>query len=536
MNITPASVFEEYENAQRKKAAVGSNGISQQSKINEKFHASDQWYSSSGANERPLVRHNIIKRIGDYKMSTLLGGDININFSAEGVPNTLGIIRNAAALRKKIAENAKFEFSGDTTDEEISFVMSALNNYQRTTAQRLGFNNLAERALKNSFTSGTGILYTYWDDTINTGLYADDFKNVPIKGDIACECLSVDNICFADDTLEDVQKQPYIIISAQREVNDVIREISKYNPSALELFDTDSTDKVTVLTKLFKVYEGDEVKVMAVRVAEGITVRNRWDTGIRRYPISVFCWERRQNSAYGDSEITYLIPNQIAINRMITARVWSVLSGGMPTMVVNGDVIDGEITNDPGQIIKVFGSNEDVMNAIHYVSPPDSSDAYSGIIEPLINNTLSNSGANAAALGDVNPDNTSAIIQLRNAAKLPLALMKNRYYDFLEETARIWAEFWICAYGNRRIKISDNNGTWYMNFKSERYKDLIINTSVQATADDGDYSNTLAVLDKLLDKGIITARQYISRLPKGVMPDSYQLLNELKEENVNDGQ
>lgn len=75
-----------------------------------------------------------------------------------------------------------------------------------------------------------------------------------------------------------------------------------------------------------------------------------------------------------------------------------------------------------------------------------------------------------------------------------------------------------------------------MNFKSERYKNLIINTSVQATADDGDYSDTLAVLDKLLDKGIITARQYISRLPKGVMPDAYQLLNELKEENGNDGQ
>ena len=40
---------------------------------------------------------------------------------------------------------------------------------------------------------------------------------------------------------------------------------------------------------------------------------------------------------------------------MITSGVWSAMSTGMPTLVVNGDIVDGEITNDPGQIIKVYG-------------------------------------------------------------------------------------------------------------------------------------------------------------------------------------
>ena len=55
----------------------------------------------------------------------------------------------------------------------------------------------------------------------------------------------------------------------------------------------------------------------------------------------------------------------------------------MPIMTVNGDTVSGEITNDPGQIIKVYGTNEDVAGAVHFVTPPDFSQNFRTNIESL---------------------------------------------------------------------------------------------------------------------------------------------------------
>jgi len=261
-------------------------------------------------------------------------------------------------------------------------------------------------------------------------------------------------------------------------------------------------------------------------VADGV-IRAAFDIGVRVYPMAKFCWERRENSPYGDSEITYLIPNQIAINRMITSGVWSTMMGGMPTMIVNADVIDGEITNDPGQIIKVFGSGEDVNNAVRYVTPPDISDAFNGMVDPLIKNTLTQSGANNAALGDVNPDNTSAIKELRNAARLPLVVLESRYHAFLEEISRIWVEFWITQYGKRRIKIQDENGDWYFDFDADRYRTLLINAKAEVSLNNSNNEeNTIKILDNLLSMGAITVAQYLKRLPRGVISNINELISE----------
>ncbi len=129
--------------------------------------------------------------------------------------------------------------------------------------------------------------------------------------------------------------------------------------------------KATVLTKMWKEWDedGSGYTIKAVQVCRGVTIRKEWDMGIRLYPVAKFSWERRHSCVYGDSEITYLIPNQIAINRMITASVWAIMTMGMPIMIANGDIVTWDITNDPGQVIKVFGGESDVAGAIRYVNP-----------------------------------------------------------------------------------------------------------------------------------------------------------------------
>ncbi len=539
MKYTPEQIYDEYKKGSEFKASIGEKGLYEQSRINERFYVGDQWYGAKCGNDRPLVRHNLIKRVGDYKMSVLLSGPIDIYYSAEGVPSTVATNRKNKSLKKNFSAHQKYDFGDDLRDEEISFVMSALNNYQKVTAERLGFGLLAEKALKNAFISGTGIVYTYWDSSIKTGLYADEKRTAAITGDIATECINLDNVCFGDPYNEEVQSQPYIIIAATKDKTKVLREAELYGGEVTLIQSDNEYEKdgvVTVYTKLWKEYASDGTPyVMAQKVTKNAVIRDKWNIGIRMYPIAKFCWETRKNLCYGESEITYLIPNQIAINRMITSGVWSAMSTGMPTMVVNGDVVDGEITNDPGQIIKVFGSNDDVKNAISYITPPDNSGNFTGVVEPLISNTLSQSGVNAAALGDVNPDNTSAIIQLRNAAKLPLTLMQNRYFAFLEEISRIWAEFWITGYGKRKIKMQDENGIWYADFDGERYKDLIVCARAELSAyNSWNDESSIEVLGNLLEKGAITVKQYLKRLPKGLIGNISELIDETEEENDGD--
>ncbi len=543
MEITPKGIFEEYAAGQNFKAAMGQRGLAEQIKMNERFYIGDQWHGARCGTDRPLVRYNVIKRIGDFKISLIGGGGVSVNYSADGVPNTLDMKEQAVKQRAQLsAGQTESDFAAQVPNhQEVGVVLSALSDYYRVTAERLRFESIKQAALRNAYISGTGVVYTYWDDTVRTGLYADAGRTKAIKGDIACEVIAIENVFFGDPTEEDVQKQPYILLAQQQTVAQVKREALRYGRPADEVERVcagggfgglQDDDKVTVITKLFKDWNtaGTEYEIKAVRVCNGATVRGVWSLGVRLYPLAKFCWDTRGNCAYGESEVTYLIPNQIAINRMVTAGVWSTMLTGMPMMVVNGDLVSAPITNEPGQVITVSGGAEDTDTAIRYVTPPAFAANFESGINALVTNTLFQAGANDAALGNVSPDNTSAIIAVREAATLPLTMVQRRYYLFCEDIARIWAEFWVTQYGNRSLKIEDENGTWYMPFAADRYRDLVIGVTVDVgSANLWSEAQSLQTLDRLLDKQIITPVQYLQRLPKGVVQDCGGLLKEIKQ-------
>jgi hypothetical protein len=293
----------------------------------------------------------------------------------------------------------------------------------------------------------------------------------------------------------------------------------------------EETGKALLITKFYKDYVPDGTACLkAVQVCGNVTVREEWELGIRLYPLAVFRWDTRPHQAYGESEVTWLIPNQIAVNRMLTASVWAMLMQGLPTMVVNGDVVAGPVTNDPGQVVRVFGEAADVQSAIHYVDPPSLSADLPATVNNLIADTLAQSGATAAALGDVTPDNTSAIVAVREAAMLPLQMVQNRYFAFCEDVARVWAEFWVCAYGDRPLRVEDEWGVWYLPFDGTAYRDLVIRTRVDVGAANlWSESQSIVTLDNLLASGVLTPEQYLKRLPRGTVPDVEGLLRDLRE-------
>ncbi len=528
MRLEPKDIFNEYREGCDFKSAIGNRGLFEQSRINERFYIGDQWHGAKCGNDRPLVRHNVIKRIGDYKIAQVLNTPTAVTFSAEGIPSYSG-------EKNGLSKRGNFEFSAKLpTDEEINYIMSAFGDYYKVTAERVKLSDLNERVLRNAYISGTSVLYTYWDSSVEMGLYVDLEKSVRIKGDICCEILDIKDIVFGDPYCEDVQNQPFIIISSCRDCESVLREarLAGADIATLRLIEeAKENGKVTVITKLYKEYKKDgSYTIKALKVTENAVVRPSFDTRLRLYPLAVFRWERKTNSVYGESEVTYLIPNQIAINRMITANVWSAMTTGMPIMLVNGDTVTDKITNEPGQIIKVFGSNEDVAGAVKYISPPTFIKDFDSSINTLIENTMTQSGANEVALGDSRADNASALATMRNAALMPLQTIKSRFYTFIEDVSRIWVDFWVTYYGKRWIKAEDADGSRYIPFDGGRYKNLVVAAKV-------DISNTsvysererMEVLVTLYEKGIIDRRQFLERLPEGTVPDIKALLEEKAE-------
>lgn len=518
MNNKPIEIFDEYKKGSSFKSGIGSKGIYEQAKINERFFIGDQWYGAKCGNDRPLVRHNIIKRIGNYKMSQIVSNPISVTFSAEGIPTT--------------KNGGSFKYGATKPDaKEINHIMALFKSYYETTAERVRLLELNERILRESYISGTAVLYTYWEPTVATGLYADREGKVKIKGDICCEVLDIRDIVFGDPYTEDIQKQPYIIISGNQDVEAVLREARLYGAdiAALSRIEEAAREgKVTVLTKLYKSFKADgSYSVKCIKVTENQVVRKEFDTELQLYPLALFSWEKRNNMIYGESEITYLIPNQIAINRMITANVWSAMTTGMPIMLVNGDTVTDKITNDPGQIIKVFGSNEDVSGAVKYIAPPIMSESFENSINSLIENTLAQSGANEVALGDSRADNATALATMRDAALLPLQMVKNRFYAFCEDVARIWVDFWVTHYGSRPLKTKDKNGIGYEEFNAGRYKDLVIRADIEVgnSAVYSDRERT-ELLITMLEKGVIDRNQFLKRLPDGAVTDRNELLEE----------
>lgn len=553
--IEPGQVVREYEAGIRFKSGLGQRGLYEQNRINERFYIGDQWAGARCGEERPLVRYNLIKRIGEYKMAVIGGRPATVRYIAAGASQTPELERMAREKRRALsrrgcrpASPAERLWPGQPDEGEIAFILSALSDYYRTTAKRVKLDELQQEALRSAYCTGTGILYTWWDETINTGVYADLSFSAPVRGDIACEVLDIENVYFGDPNEEGVQEQPYLLVAQRRRVDELRREALKagLSPEAASRIVPDRGDprpgveepaesaKATVLTRLWKEYgeDGSVRAVKAMRVCgNGALVRPEWELGIRLYPLAAFAWERRKGCAYGDSEVTHLIPNQIAVNRMLTASVWAAMATGMPIMMVDGDVVTGRITNDPGQIIKVFGADGDVGQAVRYIEPPAFSSAFDGLVSSLVENTLTQAGANTVALGDVRPDNASAIIAAREASVLPLQLVQNRYYRLCEETARIWAEFWVMKYGDRLLRIEDDGGAWYLPFQGERYRQLPLRVQIEAGASSlWSESQSVQALDNLYDRGIINKVQYLNRLPQSSVPDLTGLIQEIRQQ------
>ncbi len=539
--LSPKAIWTEYEKARSYKSSIGSLGLYEQAKKNERFMLGDQW-NGADIGDIPKVCLNVVKQIGDFKVSNIISNPCTAIYDFDGVPTHL------EAQRSPNVEEIN-AIMADVRQKQVDFnvehqaVATALTAHFRSVWERCKMDKLNQRGVRKAYISGSYVLYLYFDTSIKTGLYSDVARENAITGDIAAEILDIANVYFGDHAECEVQRQPWIIISQRKALETVQREMVEKNgrPQAeadgikaddenddvgnYNGGDSELQDYVTVLTRFWKDEKGE---VWAIQSVKQAIVKDKWKINMSQYPIALFNWDETDNCIYGHSEITELIPNQIAINRMVALEILSEMTMGMPKIIYNSNAITQEITNDPGQIIEVEDGT-DVQNAFRFVSPAQISPNWNRAQQNLIDNTKTISGATAVALGDVRPENTSAIVALREAANMPLQPILNRYYSFIEDVARIIGEFILRSYGKRSLRVETNGQVQYVPFDADRYKDMMLSVRIEVGPSTlWATSTVISTLDNLLQTGKIDIVQFLERIPEGIIPKKQELINEIR--------
>lgn len=543
--LTAKSIWTEYTKEREYKASIGQLGLYEQAKKNERFMLGDQW-NGADIGDIPKVVLNVIKQIGDFKVSNIVSNPCTAIYDFDGVPTYLEAQRSPdiASITQTLQNVNQPQLMNDYNNfiAEHNAVASAMTAHFRSVWERCKMDKLNQRGVMKAYISGAYVLYVYFDTKIKTGLYSDTARKNAITGDIAAEILDIANIYFGNPAECDVQRQPWIIISQRKALKQIQREMVKNgNPQAeadgikadsenddvgnYNGGDSGKKDYVTLLTRFWKDENGE---VWAMQTVNQAIVKKKWKINMSQYPIALFNWDETDNCIYGHSEITELIPNQIAINRMVAFEILSEMTMGMPKIIYNSNAITQEITNDPGQIIEVE-NGMDVQQAFRYANPAQISPNWNRVQQSLIDNTKSISGATSVALGDVRPENTSAIVALREAANQPLQPKLNRYYSFIEDIARIMGEFVLRSYGKRSLRVEAGGQTYYIPFDADRYKDMILSVRIEVGPSTlWATSTVISTLDNLLQSGKIDIVQFLERIPEGIIPKKQELINDIR--------
>lgn len=487
---------------------------------NERFFGDRQW-EGVVSNGLPTPQFNIVKRIVNFKVSSIMSDAVSINYSIEGIADNPDDPMKAQQL--ETAEN--------------------LSKFSKTVWERLKMDQANENILRDAALSGDGIIYFYWDPDVVTG---QEVAGVPVLGDIAKEEIDNVNIFFGNPNCREVQAQPYIIMAFRKMVDELKEEAKKNGVPKREIDlitpDTETENQAGDAAKieleernkaicLLKLWRNKETgTIWAKKSTRQATVRKEWDTGLRRYPVAMMNWEVRKNSYHGIAEVSGIIPNQIAINKLFAMIIMSVMHTAFPKAIYDASRIGGAWSNTIGQAIPVQG---EITGAATYLNPGNLSPDIHRVLDAVIVQTKEMAGANETALGETEPRNTSAIIAVQQASAIPLESTKRRFYQYIEDIALIWIDFWTTYYGQRQLMIEERGNKIPVDYNGDEYRNVPFRAKIDV-GPSSKWSEVAAIqtLDALLEKDRITFLEYLERIPDGLIPKKTELIEDRKMQDL----
>lgn len=500
----PQEIWQEYENGVSYKQSIGNNGLYETVKQNENFFVGNQWEGVNAPDlDKPVI--NILKRVVSYFVSTLVSDDIGVNV----------------------------EPFGGVTDEDTKYTMGILANQFDEIMENCGMTAKNRDAIRNAAVDGDACFYFWFNPDIENGENA--------SGQIECEEIDNTNVYFGNPQLWNIQKQPYIIISLRKMVQSVIEEaeqngikdtsgiIADDDPNGVNR--ENESGKCTVLIKFWK----EKGTVRYIKTVSDTIIKQETDLGYKRYPLAWFSWDKIKNSMHGQACLTGLIPNQIFINKMFAMSMQHVKNMAFPKYIYNQAYFPKGFSNRVGEAIPVVGDPNMALNTKTITA--DMSSQVLQMIDNVISYTRDTMGASDAALGNIKPDNTSAIIATQKASAMPLELQRMSFYQFVEDYVRIFLDIMSENYGQREVIYTDSNGdSQKAIFNFDMLKNLYLKLNIDIGASTY-WSELMQVqtTDSLFSKGIITdAITYLEAIPNGYIKNKSEIIKKLKEKQDQD--
>jgi len=509
MNNSTRLAWEQYEAGKDYKRRIG---LYETIRQNERFYRGQQWQSGEGG-DLPRPVFNLIRRVIDYLVCSVASTNLTVSFTDENLPF----------------------IKSEKEKEDIRRGLEVLSANASYRWERCGMDHKLMKLLTDSAITGDGVLYCYWDPEHPTPQL--------FSGDIVTEVIDNVNIFVADVNRADIQSQDYIILAGRTSVYALRREaeafgisdedISKIVPdgdsndqsgdmSQYEL-EGDSEAKATYIIKFWR----EDGKVVFEKSTKNCTIK-RAKTDCRLYPVAYFNWMPTKNSFHGTSPITSLVPNQKFINRAYSMAMKHMIDTAFSKVIYDKSKIP-EWTNAVGEAIAAVGGGN-ISDAVSVVGTGEMQSGYMELIESAITVTKDLMGATESALGNIEADNTSAILALQETSRIPLAQVRSSYYKCVEDMANIWADM-MCAYypSERLIPYTSAEGDTSEAIDLTTLKKGFLSARIDV-AEIYRYSaaSTQNMLDKLLEKGYISPATYVKRLPSGMLVDRRSLIEEIE--------
>lgn len=401
-------------------------GIISRTNKNWNFFSGKQWEGiQTGGEELPFL--NFIKPTIKHKVSTVSQNNMVAHYSdAEG-------------------------------NEELSDTYAMLDQKFSACWEHANMDMVLWSTIKDSAVTGDGILYFGTSEM-------SDVQRLPNTA-----------LLYGDESEQDIQKQPYVIIHQRLLVN-TVRDMARANgipeeEIALIVPDNEteylvgnrdeveedikaSTSKVTVLFYFTKV-DGivniakctKSVVFEPIRPITSVKANGEPGKGLTLYPIVKYSWEDYPNDARGLSEVEQLIPNQMEVNKTLARRSMIIKLTAYPRLAYDAQTIQNPDDLDKvGKPIEVnSGGAQSINQAIAYLNPAQSNGDPKNYADDIMEYSQELSGSGETAMGNINPNRVaaSAIIAIRDQAALPLNEQVAKMKTFVEEYAKLAIELWM---------------------------------------------------------------------------------------------
>lgn len=518
MKTTPTEIWGEY---QLLTEYLLNNNVYEEVKVNEEFYEGKQWRNLETSNiPTPVV--NVLGRSCKYLVASLASNEIAVSLTP------FSSIEEDKKRMKVISE-------------EIDNIIESARIKE---SSRL--------VIRNGCVDGSGFMMQSFDPEIETGQDA--------KGAIVNQV--IDNTCvyFGNPYSSDVQKQPFIIIALRQDIRNVKKEAKEYGISQ-ELIDSINPDNeglqpneqeaenlVTVLIKFFRkksviekenvtidpitgeeivnITEEEKNTVWFTKTTREVTLIEPTDLGYTRYPISYFPWEKKKNSYLGVSPMTSVIQNQIFINKTFAIAQMYGLQSAFPKIVYDKSKVNIQEFLEGTSPSAVAGI--DIMGKfLDFIKIPDFSNNIIELARETIAQTKDTLGVTDVSLGNVKPDNTSAIIALQEASAVPLEIQKQNFYEFWEDTIRNIIDIMGSSYGIRQV-MSSEYGLGMVDFSILKDMNYRLKVEIGAGAQYSEIAQ-INTLDKYLQSGLIKGSTHAKLVPSKYILGKEELIGAMEE-------